>query len=95
MSMVFTRKRFFKSIFGGFVAAAVTPSLVKAEEKPQSTNTLHVDSIIFQVGERQLQMAGNEKGDFQIKWLDVEEKETAPILTISKPTINTFPKFYK
>ena len=35
MSMKFTRKGFFKSIFGGFVAAAATPSLIKAEENIQ------------------------------------------------------------
>ena len=33
--MKFTRKGFFKSIFGGFVAAAATPSLIKAEENIQ------------------------------------------------------------
>ena len=35
MSMKFTRKGFFKSIFGSFVAAAATPSLIKAEENIQ------------------------------------------------------------
>ena len=40
MSMKFTRKAFFKSIFGGFVAAAATPSLIKAEENTQPPKDL-------------------------------------------------------
>ena len=114
MSMKFTRKGFFKSIFGGVLTAVAAPSLLKAEEKPQTkvesyplaVNTngnvglgtscpnipLVVSGLIFQVGERQLQMAGNEQGDFQIKWLDVKEEESAPILTIHQPTIDP-PKF--
>jgi phosphoribosylformylglycinamidine (FGAM) synthase-like amidotransferase family enzyme len=46
---------------------------------------LVVSGLIFQVGERQMQMAGNENGDFEIKWLDVKEKESAPILRIHQP----------
>jgi len=110
--MKFTRKGFFKSILGGVLTAVAAPSLLKAEEKPQTkvesyplaVNTngnvglgtscpnipLVVSGLIFQVGERQLQMAGNEQGDFQIKWLDVKEKESAPILTIHQPTIDPF-----
>lgn len=34
------RKGFFKTIFGGFVAACTVPSLVKAEETPQSPKDL-------------------------------------------------------
>ena len=30
------RKGFFKTIFGGFVAASTAPPLLKAEESPQS-----------------------------------------------------------
>lgn len=37
MSMKFTRKGFFKSIFGGFVASVATPSLIKAEDNIQSS----------------------------------------------------------
>ena len=102
--MKFTRKGFFQSIFGGVIAAIAAPPLLKAEEKPLTVKTngniglgisnpdypLVVSGLIFQVGERQIQMAGNENGDFQIKWLDVEEKEVAPILTIHQPTIETF-----
>ena len=116
MSMKFTRKGFFKSIFGGFVAAAATPSLIKAEENIQppkdfslnnnnlgiggsdrvglGLNTpmdkLHVEGIIFHVNGRMLEMAGNEKGDFEVKWLDVKENETNTALIVSKPTIDPF-----
>ena len=113
MSMKFTRKGFFKSIFGGFVAAAATPSLIKAEENIQppkdfslnngnlgiggSDNVglgtsmpitkLHVHGIIFHVNDRTLEMSGNEKGDFEVKWLEVKENETDTRIMISKPTI--------
>ncbi len=116
MSMKFTRKGFFKSIFGGFVAAAATPSLIKAEENIQppkdfslnngnlgiggSDNVglgtsmpitkLHVHGIIFHVNDRTLEMSGNEKGDFEVKWLDVKENETNTRIMISKPTIDPF-----
>ena len=117
MGMKFTRKGFFKSIFGGVLTAVAAPSLLKAEEKPQTkvesypltldANTnlglgtscpnipLVVSSLVFQVGERRLLMSGNEKGDFQIKWLDVKEKENAAIITIQQPMIHTFQTFYK
>ena len=116
MSMKFTRKGFFKSIFGGFVAAAATPSLIKAEENIQPSKDfslnngnlgiggsdnvglgtsmpitkLHVHGIIFHVNDRTLEMSGNEKGDFEVKWLDVKENETNTIVMISKPTIDPF-----
>lgn len=116
MSMKFTRKGFFKSIFGGFVAAAATPSLIKAEENIQpskdfslnngnlgiggsdnvglGTSTpitkLHVHGIIFHVNDRTLEMSGNEKGDFEVKWLEVKENETNTSVMISKPTIDPF-----
>ncbi len=82
MSMKFTRKGFFKSIFGGVLTAVAVPSLLKAEEKsqtkvesyPLAVNTngnvglgtscpnipLVVSSLVFQVGERQLLMAGDK-----------------------------------
>ena len=110
MSMKFTRKGFFKSIFGGVLTAVVAPSILKAEEKPQPIQEFHplklnaegsiglgtscpniplvVSSLIFQVGERQILMSGDEKGDFQIKWLDVKENECAPILKIQQPNID-------
>jgi hypothetical protein len=114
--MKFTRKGFFKSIFGGFVAAAATPSLIKAEENIQPSKDfslnngnlgiggsdnvglgtsmpitkLHVHGIIFHVNDRTLEMSGNEKGDFEVKWLDVKENETNTIVMISKPTIDPF-----
>jgi len=116
MSMKFTRKGFFKSIFGGFVAAAATPSLIKAEENIQPSKDfslnngnlgiggsdnvglgtsmpitkLHVHGIIFHVNDRTLEMSGNEKGDFEVKWLDVKENETNTRIMISKPTIDPF-----
>jgi hypothetical protein len=116
------RKGFFKTLFGGFVAASTIPSLVKAEEAPQPPqflsvnkeilridghgnlgiggsdnvglgtsmpmNKLHVQGIIFHVNDRMLEMAGNEKGDFEIKWLDVKENESNTTITISKPNVD-------
>ena len=109
MSMKFTRKGFFKSIFGGVLTAVVAPSLLKAEEKPLNVKTnaniglgisnpafpLVVSGLIFQVGERQIQMSGNEKGDFQIKWLDVKENESNTTIVISKPKTDTFKAQFK
>ena len=114
--MKFTRKGFFKSIFGGFVAAAATPSLIEAEENIQPSKDfslnngnlgiggsdnvglgtsmpitkLHVHGIIFHVNDRTLEMSGNEKGDFEVKWLEVKENETDTRIMISKPTIDPF-----
>ena len=121
MSMKFTRKGFFKSIFGGFVAAAATPSLIKAEENIQPSKDfslnngnlgiggsdnvglgtsmpitkLHVHGIIFHVNDRTLEMSGNEKGDFEVKWLDVKENESSACITIMKPTIDPFKAQFK
>ena len=111
MSMTFTRKGFFKSIFGGFVAAAATPSLIKAEENiqpskgfslnngnlgiggssnvglglPHPDNKLRVEGIIFHVNDRMLEMAGDENGDFKIRWLNPKENETVNTIVIQKP----------
>ena len=107
--MKFTRKGFFKSIFGGVLTAVAAPSLLKAEEKPLNVKTnaniglgisnpafpLVVSGLIFQVGERQIQMSGNEKGDFQIKWLDVKENESNTTIVISKPKTDTFKAQFK
>ena len=113
------RKGFFKTLFGGFVAASTVPSLIKAEETPQppkdlslsrevlridtngnvgiggssniglGTNTprtkLHVEGIVFHVNDRRLEMAGDENGDFKIRWLDPKENESASSITIHKP----------
>lgn len=117
MSMKFTRKRFFKSIFGGVLTAVAAPSLLKAEEKPQTkvgsyplaVNTngnvglgtscpnipLVVSSLVFQVGERQLLMAGDKNGDFKISWLDVKENESKTTIVISKPTTDPFKTYLK
>jgi hypothetical protein len=106
------RKGFFKTIFGGILAATAAPSLLKSEEKPQPIQEFHplklntdgniglgtscpkiplvVSSIVFQVGERQMRMGGDEKGDFEIKWLDVKEKESAPILRIRQPNVDAW-----
>ena len=105
--MSMNRKGFFKTIFGGILAATAAPTILKAQEesqkkdltqspKPLTLNEegnvglgtscpktpLVVSGLIFQVGKRQMQMSGNEKGDFEIKWLDVKEQESAPILRI-------------
>ena len=113
------RKGFFKTLFGGFVAASTVPSLVKAEDNPQppkdlslsrevlridtngnvgiggssniglGTSTprtkLHVEGIVFHVNDRMLEMAGDENGDFKIKWLNPKENESASSITIHKP----------
>ena len=113
------RKGFFKTLFGGFVAASTVPSLVKAEDNPQppkdlslsrevlridtngnlgiggssniglGTNTprtkLHVEGIVFHVNDRMLEMAGDENGDFKIKWLNPKKNESASSITIHKP----------
>jgi hypothetical protein len=113
------RKGFFKTLFGGFVAASAAPSLIKAEETPQppqylsvnkeilkidsdgnlgiggssniglgtSTprNKLHVGGIVFHVNDRMLEMAGDENGDFKIRWLDPKENETVNTIVIHKP----------
>ncbi len=111
------RKGFFKTIFGGVLTAVAAPSLLKAEEKPQTKAEsypltldananlglgtscpnipLVVPSLIFQVGERQLQMAGNENGDFKISWLDVKENESNTSIVISKPTTDPFKTYLK
>lgn len=113
------RKGFFKTLFGGFVAASTVPSLVKAEDNSQppkdlslsrevlridasgsvgiggssniglgtSTprNKLHVEGIVFHVNDRMLEMAGDENGDFKIKWLNPKESETPNTIVIHKP----------
>jgi len=117
--MSMDRKSFFKTLFGGFVAASTVPSLIKAEEAPQppqflsvnkeilridehghlgiggssniglgtSTprNKLHVEGIVFHVNDRMLEMAGDENGDFKIRWLDPKENETVNTIVIHKP----------
>ena len=50
MSMTFTRKGFFKSIFGGFVAAAATPSLIKAEENIQPSKDFSLNNGNLGIG---------------------------------------------
>jgi hypothetical protein len=105
------RKGFFKTIFGGFVAASSAPFLIKAEETPQPPQYLSVNkeilkinsdgnlglgtscpniplmvsSIIFQVGERQMKMGGDEDGNFKISWLDVKENESPINIVIHQP----------
>ena len=107
------RKGFFKTIFGGFLAATAAPVVLKAQEEPQKKDLtqspkpftlnedgniglgtsypktpLVVSSIVFQVGERQMRMGGDEKGDFEIKWLDVKENESNTTIKISKPNVD-------
>jgi len=104
------RKGFFKTIFGGILAATAAPTLLKSEEKSQPIQEsyplelnykgniglgtscpktpLVVSGIIFQVGERQMQMAGDKNGDFKINWLDVKENESNATIIISKPNVD-------
>ena len=105
------RKGFFKTLFGGFVAASAAPTLIKAEEAPQPskdlslsrealridangniglgtnmpTTKLHVGGIVFHVNDRMLEMAGDENGDFKMRWLDPKENETVNTIVIHKP----------
>ena len=117
--MSMDRKGFFKTLFGGFVAASTVPSLVKAEDNPQppkdlslsrevlridtngnvgiggssniglGTSTprtkLHVEGIVFHVNDRMLEMAGDENGDFKIRWLNPKENETVHTIVMQKP----------
>jgi hypothetical protein len=43
------RKGFFKTLFGGFVAASAAPSLIKAEETPQPPQYLSVNKEILKI----------------------------------------------
>ena len=45
------RKSFFKTIFGGFVAASAAPSLVKAEEASQPPEDLALGKEILRIDE--------------------------------------------
>ncbi len=122
------RKGFFKTLFGGFVAASTVPSLVKAEDNSQppkdlslsrevlridtsgnvgiggssniglGTSTprtkLHVEGIVFHVNDRMLEMAGDENGDFKIKWLNPKENETPNTIVIHKPKDDPWKREY-
>jgi hypothetical protein len=123
------RKGFFKTLFGGFVAASTVPSLVKAEDNLQppkdlslsrevlridtngnvgiggsghvglGTSTprtkLHVEGIVFHINDRMLEMAGDENGDFKIKWLNPKENETVNTIVIQKPKDDPWKKNLK
>ena len=43
------RKGFFKTLFGGFVAASTVPSLVKAEEAPQPPKDLSLSREVLRI----------------------------------------------
>ena len=43
------RKGFFKTLFGGFVAASTVPSLVKAEETPQPPKDLSLSREVLRI----------------------------------------------
>lgn len=104
------RKGFFKTLFGGILAATAAPAVLKAQEEPQKKDLtqsrtpftlngdgniglgtsypnipLVVSGLIFQVGDRQMRMGGDEKGDFEIKWLDVKENESSANIVIHQP----------
>jgi len=109
--MNMNRKGFFKTVFGGFVAASAAPFLIKAEETSQPPQYLSVNkeilkidsdgnlglgtsypaqqlvvsSLIFQIGERKMLMAGDEDGNFKISWLDVKENESPTSIVIHQP----------
>ena len=52
MSMKFTRKGFFKTILGSFIAAPIAPLLIKAEENSQKPEDLSLDKKVLTVDER-------------------------------------------
>ena len=43
------RKGFFKTLFGGFVAASAAPSLIKAEENPQPPKDLSLGREVLRI----------------------------------------------
>jgi len=45
------RKGFFKTLFGGFVAASAAPSLIKAEETPQPPKDLSLSREVLRIDE--------------------------------------------
>lgn len=45
------RKGFFKTLFGGFVAASAAPSLTKAEESPQPPKDLSLNREVLRIDE--------------------------------------------
>ena len=48
--MSMNRKGFFKTLFGGFVAAAATPSLIKAEDISQSSKDFSLNNCNLGIG---------------------------------------------
>ena len=50
--MKITRKGFFKTILGGFVAAPIAPLLIKAEENAQPPEDLSLGREVLRVDER-------------------------------------------
>ena len=52
MSVKFTRKGFFKTILGSFVAAPIAPLLIKAEENSQKPEDLSLGREVLRVDER-------------------------------------------
>jgi hypothetical protein len=50
--MKFTRKGFFKTILGSFVAAPIAPLLIKAEENSQKPEDLSLGREVLRVDER-------------------------------------------
>ena len=50
--MKFTRKGFFKTILGSFIAAPIAPLLIKAEENSQKPEDLSLDKKVLTVDER-------------------------------------------
>ena len=47
--MSMDRKGFFKTLFGGFVAASTVPSLVKAEDNPQPPKDLSLSREVLRI----------------------------------------------
>ena len=47
--MSMDRKGFFKTLFGGFVAASTVPSLIKAEETPQPPKDLSLGKEVLRI----------------------------------------------
>ena len=49
--MSMNRKGFFKTLFGGFVAASAAPTLIKAEEAPQPSKDLSLSREALRIDE--------------------------------------------
>lgn len=56
------------------------------------TCPLVVSSLIFQIGERKMQMAGDEDGNFKINWIGTKDDESAASIIIQQPKADPWKK---